>query len=73
MGGIREGNWQFPKLSELHMLVAAAALLVVVVVVVVLRRFALALLSFRSAFALLFALVLWFLHHLASLLACLLQ
>jgi hypothetical protein len=55
------------------MLVAAAALLVVVVVVVVLRRFALALLSFRSAFALLFALVLWFLHHLASLLACLLQ
>ncbi len=72
MGGIREGNWQFPKLSELHMLVAAA-LLVVVVVVVVLRRFALALLSFRSAFALLFALVLWFLHHLASLLACLLQ
>jgi len=31
VGGIREGKWQFPKLSELHML-AAAALVVVVVV-----------------------------------------
>ncbi len=34
MGGIREGKWQFPKLSELHRLVAAAAALVVVVFVV---------------------------------------
>ncbi len=32
MGGIREGKWQSPKLSELHMLAAAAALVVVVVV-----------------------------------------
>ncbi len=39
MGGIREGNWQFPKLRELRVLVAAAAALLVVVVV--LRRFAL--------------------------------
>jgi hypothetical protein len=39
VGGIREGNWQFPKLRELRVLVAAAAALLVVVVV--LRRFAL--------------------------------
>ncbi len=42
MGGIREGNWQFPKLRELRVLVAAAAAAAaLLVVVVVLRRFAL--------------------------------
>jgi hypothetical protein len=41
VGGIREGNWQFPKLRELRVLVAAAAAAALVVVVVVLRRFVL--------------------------------
>ncbi len=31
MGGITEGKWQFPKLIELHMLVATALVVVVVV------------------------------------------